>query len=667
MEATSTTATARTRSAALDYAAVAAFLLGAVLVGWVAADDGGWWPETWAWTAFATLAASTFVALLLDRSLGRLDLVFLGGLVGLGAWTAISALWSPSVPSTLDESYRLLAYVGTALFALLVIERRTVPHVLGGVLTAIAALGTYALATRLLPDRIGEFNSSAGGYRLSEPVTYWNGLGIFLVVGILLALGFSARGRALWTRALAAATLPVLTSALYFTFSRGAWIALILGLAAAVAIDPRRLQLLAVSLAIAPFSVAALWLATRADGLGTVDSTLAQATDDGHALLGPVLALAAGSALVAVGVAVAERRLEVPAAVRVTFVTALLVALVALGSAAWAQWGSPVEIADRAWEDFRSPPNPTGTDLGARLFDFSSSGRIEQWRVAWDGWRERPVVGSGAGTYWQLWAAARPNSGEVRDAHSLYLETLAELGVVGLALLTVALLVPAIAAVRARMTPIVPAALGANVAWLAHAGIDWDWELLGVTLAALVVGLALVAAARPESARAAVPRWYVPGSAALLAVPALVGVLAYAPLGSARDALDELRLEQAANGARTARRFAPWASAPWEVLGDVEAQRGDRAAARDAYREALERDGSSWELWFALAAVSTGNEQRLALAHAAKQTKPARRHSLTSISGEQPRRRRASLSPRSGMARRPHALIAVLSLQFFTN
>ena len=224
----------------------------------------------------------------------------------------------------------------------------------------------------------------------------------------------------------------------------------------------------------------------------------------------------------------------------------------------------------------------------------------------------------GAGTYWQMWAAARPNSGEVRDAHSLYLETLAELGVVGLALLIVALLVPAIAGVRARMTPIVPAALGANVAWLAHAGIDWDWELLGVTLAALVVGVALVAAARPERARAAVPRWFVAGSAALLAVPALVGVLAYAPLGSARAALDGLRLEQAAHDARSARRFAPWASAPWEVLGDVEAQRGDRAAARDAYREALERDGSSWELWFALAAVSTGNEQRLALARAAE-------------------------------------------------
>ena len=56
---------------------------------------------------------------------------------------------------------------------------------------------------------------------------YWNGLAIFLVVGILVALGFAARGKALWTRALAAATVPILTSAVYFTFSRGALVALI--------------------------------------------------------------------------------------------------------------------------------------------------------------------------------------------------------------------------------------------------------------------------------------------------------------------------------------------------------------------------------------------------------------------------------------------------------
>ena len=619
MEATSTTAATATRSAALDLPAIAAFGFGAVLVGWVAADDGGWWPETWAWTALVTLAASVVILLVRDRPLGWLDLGFLGALAALGAWTALSALWSPSVPSTLDEAQRMLAYVGSGLLASLVVDKRTVRHLLGGVLTAIALIGVYALGSRLLPDRIGDFDSSNfGNYRLSEPVTYWNGLAIFLVIGVFLAVGVAARGRALWTRALAAATLPVLTSAIYFTFSRGAWIALILGVIAAVALDPRRLQLLAVSLAIAPFSAVAVWLATRADGLRTVDSTLAQATDDGHALVWPLLALAAGSAVVAAGMGIAERRLHVPTSARVAFVGVVLAVLVGLGSAAWTEWGSPVAIADRVWEDFRAPGGPGGgTDLGERLFDFSSNGRVDLWRIAWDTWEANPTAGSGAGTYWQAWAADRPITGEVRDAHSLYIETLTELGVLGLALLLLTLLVPAVAAVRARKTAIVPVAFGGYVAWLAHAGVDWDWELLGVTLPALLVGVALVAGARQEGLRSPMPRWLLPAAALLLAVPAVFGALAYAPLGSAREALDEGREEEAADDARAAKRIAPWASAPWLILGDVQAEH-DPAAARDAYREALERDGSSWELWLALAAISTGEERRVALARAAE-------------------------------------------------
>ncbi len=620
MEATSTTAVAlRTRWAALDLSAIAAFGLGTVLVTWVAADDGGWWPETWAWTALATLGASLLLLLVRDRPLGRLDLALLVGLLAFGGWTALSSTWSPSVPSTLDEAFRVLAYVGGALLAALVVERRTVGHLLGGVLTAIAVIGSYALATRVLPDRIGDFDSSNfGNYRLSEPVTYWNGLGILLVVGVFLAVGVAARGRTLATRALGAACLPVLTPAMYFTFSRGAWIALVVGAIAAVAIDPRRLQLLAVSLAVAPFSVVAVWLGTGADGLRTVDSSLAQATDDGHALLGPVLLLAACSGLVAVALGFVERRIEVPAAVRIAFVGVVLAVVVGLVSAAWTAWGSPVTIADRVWEDFRAPGGPGGgDDLGERLFDFSANGRVDTWRVAWDVWQANPTTGAGAGTYWQSWAASRPYSGDVRDAHSLYVETLGELGVVGLALLLLALGVPIVAATRARATAVVPPAFGGYVAWLVHAGVDWDWELLGVTLPALLVGVALVAAARHDRLRSPLPRWLLPAAAALLAVPAVFGVLAYAPLGSARDALDAGREEEAADDARSARRFAPWASAPWLALGDAVAE-DDRAAARAAYREALERDDANWELWLALGAISTGEEQRRALARAAE-------------------------------------------------
>ena len=627
MEATSTTAVAtRTRWAALDLSAIAAFGLGAVLVGWVAADDGGWWPETWAWTALVTLGASVVILLVRDRTLGWLELAFLSGLLAFGAWTALSALWSPSVPSTVDETQRVLAYVGSVLLAVLVVERRTVGHLLGGVLTAIAVIGSYALATRVLPDRIGDFDSSSfGDYRLSEPVTYWNGLGILLVIGVFLAVGVAARGRTLWTRALAAACLPVLTPAMYFTFSRGAWIALVVGAIAAVAIDPRRLQLLAVSLAVAPFSVIAVLLATQADGLRIVGSSLEQATEDGHALLWPVLALAACSALVAVGMGLAERRLEVPAAVRIAFVGVVLAVVVGLVSAAWTEWGSPVAIADRVWEDFRTAGGAGGNeDLGERLFDFSANGRVETWTVAWNEWEANRASEPAPARTGSPGRPTGPIGFDVQDAHSLYIETLGELGVVGLALLLLALLVPVVAALRMRATAVVPAAFGGYVAWLVHAGVDWDWELLGVTLPALLVGVALVAAARRDESRPPIPRWLIPAAAIALTVPAVFGVLAYAPLGSARDALDADREKEAADDARTAKRFAPWASAPWLLLGDTLAA-DDPVAARAAYREALERDGSNWELWFALGAISTGEEQRAALARAAELNPRSRR------------------------------------------
>ena len=105
-----------------------------------------------------------------------------------------------------------------------------------------------------------------------------------------------------------------------------------------------------------------------------------------------------------------------------------------LRSSGWAQrpgrsGDPPIRIADRLWEDFQSPPRGAAAgDLGARLFDFSSNGRVDTWRVALDEWQAHPAIGSGAGSYWQMWAAARPISLEVRDAHGLYFETLAESG-----------------------------------------------------------------------------------------------------------------------------------------------------------------------------------------------------------------------------------------------
>ena len=68
---------------------------------------------------------------------------------------------------------------------------------------------------------------------------------------------------------------------LYFTFGRGGWIALASGLAAAIVVDPRRLQLVTTLLVILPWPALALWQAYESPSLTTQFSALADASDEG--------------------------------------------------------------------------------------------------------------------------------------------------------------------------------------------------------------------------------------------------------------------------------------------------------------------------------------------------------------------------------------------------
>jgi O-antigen ligase len=111
------------------------------------------------------------------------------------------------------------------------------------------------------------------------------------------------------------------------------------------------------------------------------------------------------------------------------------------------------------------------------------------WHVAWEEVRVAPLAGQGAGTFHLSWLELRPIDASVQDAHSLYLEMLAELGAVGLALLLLALGPPLVVALRGARFP---AAAAGYVAFLFHAGVDWDWELPAVTVAGLLCGAQLL-------------------------------------------------------------------------------------------------------------------------------------------------------------------------------
>jgi O-antigen ligase len=585
----------------------------------LAANDGAYYPTTWNWAALAV--AWTAAGVLVAReavTLSRLEIVTIVALFALTGWVALSALWTDSLPSTVLEVERDVLYPVGVLAAAAIFGRRSARRLLGAVYVAIVLVSWYALATRIFPDHVGTFDPISG-YRLSRPIGYWNALGLYAAVGMLLALAFAARGRHLITRLLAAASLVVLAPTLYFTYSRGAWIALGIGLVVGVALDARRLQLISTAFVVAVPAAVAVLVASQLRGLTHTDSPLSRATHDGHRLA-LVLALLAATA---VALRWAQDRIGasivVAPGVRRAYAVTLALALAAALSLLVARYGGPEAIARNGWSQFTTlAPKSGGTNLNARLFSASSSGRTILWHHAWRDARAHPLQGSGAGTYETWYLRHRTDGSKVRDAHSLYVEMLAEVGPVGLALLLVALLTPLAAAVRARRRPMTAIAAGAYVAFIVHAGVDWDWELPAVTLAGLLCGVALLIGARSDENTFHVvrPRYLLATLAAAVAGLSMIGLVGNIPASDAGNAIRAGSWSRAAGEARKAIRWAPWSAEGWRRLAQAELAQNRLAAARRDFRTAIAKDPLNWDRWFDLTLATTGATQRHALEQA---------------------------------------------------
>jgi hypothetical protein len=597
-------------------------LAGAIALAFVVAlafANGGYGSDSWGWSSLAFVwITGLALALRRDVRITALELTALFGLSGVFVWTLLSSLWTLSITRTMLEAERTVVYVTGLATLLLVARRASYRLVLTGVWAAIVMACTYGLLTRLFPDRLGRIDPIAG-YRLSEPIGYWNALGLFAAMGTLLAFGFTARGRRTAFRALAGGSLLVLVPTLYFTFSRGAWVALGIGLVATIALDPRRLQFLVTLLLLLPASGLALVLAYRAPALSRVHPFLANASAAGHRLAVWLGVLAVANALVVVAFAVVEDRVHMTRRAREPFAAGMALLLVAGLSATFVHFGGPITIARSGWDAFAAPPPQVSGSLNNRLFNLSGTGRLPQWRVADNEFRQHPVLGSGAGTYELFWFKYRPYVGQIRDAHNLYLETLGELGIVGLVLLSLAFAPPLVAAVRARGRTLVPAAFGAYIAYLVHAIVDWDWELPAVTLAALACGAAILVSAREDKSvfalRARI-RAGVIAIASLLLLFAVVGLVGNTATSSATNAADAGDWRRVQAKADTARRWAPWSATPLQLHAEAQLAAGRLGSARRDFERAVAKESHDWTLWFGLSQVSDGRAARRALSQA---------------------------------------------------
>jgi hypothetical protein len=578
-------------------------------------SEGGYFSQSWGWIALAFVAAVSLTLIVgWATRPGWLRIAFAAFMTALGVWVALSATWSLTSAGSLREVERMLVYIALAGAVALVLRRGDATGLAAGVFAGSVAVAGYGLATRLFPDRLESNDSPTLPYRLAEPIGYWNALGLLAAVGVLLGLGIAAHGRRLGFVALAAASLPVLAATLYFTFSRGAWVALGIGVVTMVALDARRLRLTWIALAIVPASAICVAIASQQEALTTEGSPQADAVAEGERLALVIAGLMVASGALAVAGRWIARRLPAPRwAMRAVDAGLAGLALVTI-VAAVVLAGGPSDAFAEIEERFDAPLAAKTGNLNDRLFSVSSNGRVTSIEVAWDAGRERPLLGHGAGSYEYLWYERRPTQGIIRDAHSLYAETFAELGLVGIALLGFALVTPLVAAVRARRNRIVPAAAAAYVAWAAHAAMDWHWEVVGVTTIALLAGAVGLLAVERGSLRPLpdAARWPLLAASAALTVVSLVSLVGNQALYAGREALARGELDEATDHALRAEDLLPWSFEPHYVLGDAAGRRGDRAGALREYRRAVDMDGENWVAWLRLAQVARGAERQAA-------------------------------------------------------
>jgi O-Antigen ligase len=549
-------------------------------------------------------------------------------LAALAAWDALSLVWSLAPDGSWQEANRVLAYVLVLALALAAgagdprAAERAGALVLGGcTLVALYAFGTKVLPSVHVPLLFDLDQSGVAG-RLRAPLGYWNALALLCALGVPLAVRVACdRTRRAAHRAAALGAGLLLAVVVGLCYSRGGIVAVVVGLVVLTALGPARLRGLVTAAGIAVASVPVLAVAFSLDGTSGSDVALSQRSSDGLILLGVFVASLA--VLVAAGLAFwrLERRVRWTAERTRTLgrgaamVAALAVLALAIGLAA-SHRGLPGTVSDRA-NVFTETRQDDSLDPG-RLVTTTSGNRWVWWKEAAGAWSDRPVAGWGAGSFRALHLRYRQDQIPVTQAHSVPLQLAAETGLVGLALFLGAFgLVGAAALASLRRLPsgrereLAAAGLAAAAAWLVHGIYDWDWNIPGVTLPALVLlGVVAGAGARPAAPRSAgaapavvmVPAALVACLVILSAVlPAWAdGKASSAQTGLGADATD-VELRDAAAQADVAARLDPLALRPLLAPTAIARGSGEVLAARGYLLRAVARQPASALAWSELA------------------------------------------------------------------
>lgn len=590
--------------------------------------------STWGWIALVAIGLVVALAVASSERPSGSALAATASLAGLWLWALGSKSWAESSAQAVTEANRLALYA--ALLGIVVFCLRRDDRVSALTLGACAA-GLVAvevgIACKIL---FGEGGELFLGSRLNEPAGYVNAQASFALLGVWPLLAVAERLRRPVSSALSVSGAVFLAAMCFLSQSRGAILASAVAALALLLLVPGRRERVFVLLLVAVALVAIR--DPLMEVFRDVDPATASARPETirTGVLAAIVA-AAGAGVVALALNPIARRIlafrpHPPNGVKVAIGLSLVVATCGVVVGGVLASGSIARQVERQYDEFVNLKTQPSTSGGTRL---ASGGgyRFDYWRVAVRTFRDEPLKGVGAGNYDVPYFSQRRTTEDVRQPHSLELQTLSELGVVGAALLTVFLISVLagfwvrVARARSNATDraLTVAAGGIFVSWLVHTSVDWLHLIPGLTAMAIAAAGVLVSSpARKAPCSKTTTRASVVGITVVLAffaASSIVGpTLASRDLSRARTlvsanpaasldasadaiALDAANVQswrvRAAAYARLDRyseargallravQLEPRDWVTWALLGDLALRRRDVPTARAAYRRAL--------------------------------------------------------------------------------
>jgi O-antigen ligase len=617
--------------------------LGGALTAFVFVTGGGsaLGPNTWAQIVLLGLAIALAAAVVLLRPGGRAwGGVTLALFAAVAALTAVSISWSVQPAESWLAANQTLSYF--AAFAAAVALVRLFPDRWPALLGAIAVLATivsaYALLVKVFPASLDRGDLYG---RLNAPFDYWNATGLIAAMGVPACLWAGAgreSGRA--ARTLSVPALAVLVAVVVLSYSRGALVAVAIGLAFWFVLAPLRLRgALVLALGAAGGAAISVWaLATHP--LTRDYQTLQSRTTAGHHFGLVLIVVLALSTVAGFAAAFWIERVALSGQLRRRIGTALivLVALVpvaGIGAIATSSRGLTNEVS-HLWNTLTSP-NATVNNAPGRLLAVANS-RALYWREAIKVGEHAPLAGVGADGYGTARTRYTSDPLPVGYAHGYVVQTFADFGLIGLALSLALLIAWSVAAGRSvgararfRAPPEVAAEHAGLLTLLAvvivfgvHSTIDWTWFVPGTAVPALVCAgwlagrgpLGKQSGRGPDRRRLAVNPGAGIAVVGLLAFGFLAAWAIWQPLRSADadaaavNAWSRLDTAAALSDARAANKEDPLSVDPLLTLSSFYTALSDPAAARSELTSAVELQPQNPQTWLQLGCFDLGHDRQ---------------------------------------------------------